>query len=87
MTIDAKKFTKTKTSLIFTPRELEVMELVARSYLNKEIADVLDISTQTVKNHLSNIYRKIKQSGVKANGYSQRVLATQIYDELNKDGG
>ncbi|GAB4442354.1 MAG: response regulator transcription factor [Chloroflexi bacterium OHK40] len=42
-----------------SPRELEVLELVAAGRTNKEIAFQLDISNQTVKNHVSSILRKL----------------------------
>ncbi|MGB9750613.1 MAG: DNA-binding response regulator [Roseiflexus castenholzii] len=42
-----------------SPRELQVLELVAAGRTNKEIAKVLDISNQTVKNHISSILRKL----------------------------
>lgn len=42
-----------------SPRELQVLELVAAGRTNKEIASQLDISNQTVKNHVSSILRKL----------------------------
>jgi DNA-binding NarL/FixJ family response regulator len=42
-----------------SPREIEVLELVAAGRTNKEIAVKLDISNQTVKNHISSILRKL----------------------------
>lgn len=42
-----------------TPRELRVAERVARGFSNRGIAGDLGLSEQTVKNHLSNIYRKM----------------------------
>ncbi|HMO56480.1 MAG TPA: response regulator transcription factor [Roseiflexaceae bacterium] len=42
-----------------SPRELEVLELIAAGHTNKEIAASLDISNQTVKNHVSSILRKL----------------------------
>ena len=47
---------------IFTPlsdREIEVLERIASGGSNREIADSLGISTQTVKNHISSILRKL----------------------------
>ncbi len=47
---------------LFTPlsdREIEVLERIASGGSNKEIADTLGISTQTVKNHISSILRKL----------------------------
>lgn len=42
-----------------SPREVEVMQLCAKGYKHKEVAFALEISTQTVKNHLSTAYRKL----------------------------
>lgn len=45
-----------------TKRETEVLKLVASGLFNKEIASKLSISERTVKNHISNIFRKIEVS-------------------------
>jgi DNA-binding NarL/FixJ family response regulator len=42
-----------------TPREIEVLDYVAQGYLNKQIASALDISEQTIKNHVTSILRKL----------------------------
>lgn len=42
-----------------TGRELEVLIQVANGMFNKEIANSLNISERTVKNHISNIFKKI----------------------------
>ncbi len=42
-----------------TPREMDVLRLVARGMSNKEIADKLIISEKTTKTHLSNILSKL----------------------------
>ncbi len=42
-----------------TSRELEILIHVANGSLNKEIAKKLEISEQTVKNHMSRIFKKI----------------------------
>jgi DNA-binding NarL/FixJ family response regulator len=44
---------------VLTSRELEIVTLVARGFRNKEIGEKLDISEQTVKNHLHNIFDKL----------------------------
>ncbi len=42
-----------------TPREEEVVKLVAEAHTNKEIAEVLHLSEKTVENHRSNAMRKL----------------------------
>ena len=45
-----------------TQREIEVLLLIAEGKNNREIADELFISDKTVKNHVSNIFKKIDVS-------------------------
>jgi DNA-binding NarL/FixJ family response regulator len=45
-----------------TPRELDVLRLLARGYLYKEIAAELFISVKTVETHASNVLRKLQLS-------------------------
>ncbi|WP_416197638.1 MAG: Two component transcriptional regulator, LuxR family [Sporanaerobacter sp.] len=45
-----------------TKREYEVLTLIAEGLNNREIADRLFISEKTVKNHVSNIFKKIDVS-------------------------
>jgi DNA-binding NarL/FixJ family response regulator len=40
-------------------REYEIMHLVSAGKLNKEIADILDLSLSTIKKHLQNIFPKL----------------------------
>ena len=42
-----------------SPREREVLELLARGYLYKEIAEMLKISVQTVNTYIRRIYEKL----------------------------
>jgi len=42
-----------------TPREIEILEFIAKGYLNKQIAAELGISEQTIKNHVTSILRKL----------------------------
>ena len=44
---------------ILTPREKEMLIYLAKGMFNKEIAVELKISERTVKNHISNLFRKI----------------------------
>ncbi len=45
-----------------TRREIDVLKLLAEGLFNKEIASRLNISERTVKNHVSNIFKKISVS-------------------------
>ena len=45
---------------VLTPREIEMVRMVARGLRNKEVSERLAISEGTVKIHLHNIYRKLK---------------------------
>ena len=51
-----------------TPREVEVLRLLARGLSNKEIAERLVISPKTVGNHAEHIYAKIDASSRAAAG-------------------
>jgi DNA-binding NarL/FixJ family response regulator len=41
-------------------RELQVLKLIAKGHTNKQIGQELYISEKTVKNHITNIFRKLK---------------------------
>ena len=58
------------TSLGITKRELEILELIAAGLSNKEIADRVSVSENTVKTHLSSIFEKL--------GARRRTQAVQI---------
>lgn len=45
-----------------TNRELQILELITEGMINKEIAQRLYISEKTVKNHISNIFKKLNVS-------------------------
>jgi DNA-binding NarL/FixJ family response regulator len=45
---------------LLTPREKQVLSCIASGYTSKEIAQDLEISVQTVKTHIYNIYKKIE---------------------------
>ena len=42
-----------------TPRELEVLKLIAEAYTNRQIADALSLSEKTVESHRGNVLGKL----------------------------
>lgn len=58
---------------VISHRQLEIMKLVASGLYNKEIADQLNISENTVANHLANIFDKL--------GDRSRVVITSFVKE------
>lgn len=54
---------ETELSAKLTPRELEIVKLVAGRHDNQEIAERLSISVGTVKIHLHHVYDKLNLSG------------------------
>ncbi len=67
---------KTSPKGIFlTPKEKEIMSLVCEGLSNKEIADKLKVSEQTVKAHLHRIYKKF--------GISSRTQLVSIFLETD----
>jgi two-component system response regulator DegU len=42
-----------------TKRETEILEYISKGFLNKQIASSLEISEQTIKNHVTSILRKL----------------------------
>jgi DNA-binding NarL/FixJ family response regulator len=58
-----------------THREQQILQHVATGKSNKEIADFFCVSTETVKSHVKNIYKKLN--------LKNRVEATQLAASLN----
>jgi DNA-binding NarL/FixJ family response regulator len=57
-----------------TPREHEVLELIAKGLSNKAIRERLYISPKTLERHICHIFTKLELHGPDA-GYNPRVLA------------
>jgi DNA-binding NarL/FixJ family response regulator len=56
-----------------TPREIEILQLVAEGHSNSKLARMLWVTEQTVKFHLSNIYRKLEVANrTEASRWAQR---------------
>ncbi|MBI4626802.1 MAG: response regulator transcription factor [Verrucomicrobia bacterium] len=55
----ARRLNALRLGPAITPREREILALIARGRANKEIAAVLDISEDTVKRHVSHILEKL----------------------------
>jgi DNA-binding NarL/FixJ family response regulator len=69
---------------ILTKRELEILRLVAEGHTNAQMARMLWVTEQTVKFHLSNIYRKLDVANrTEASRWAQRrgVLREQEDDD------
>jgi len=62
-----------------TPREYEIVDLVAKGYHSKEIAVELNITVPTVRTHLHNIYEKLH--------VGSRAAATAKYLGGGSQGG
>lgn len=56
-------------NITLSPRQTEVLALIAQGNSNKEIARILDTALPTVKNHVANIFEKL--------GTSNRVAAVR----------
>lgn len=63
-----------------TPRELELLSLMAKGYTNSAIAEALCIDIRTVQRHINNMYSKIK-AGADFDQRHLRVSATRLYLE------
>jgi DNA-binding NarL/FixJ family response regulator len=58
--LEERKTLKPKTSWeTLTPREREILKLIAEGYKNKKIADELCISVKTVEKHRANLMEKL----------------------------
>ena len=59
LTVEVKKKPAEEINADLSPREGEVLQLVAKGATNREIGDALFISENTVKTHLQNIMEKL----------------------------
>jgi DNA-binding CsgD family transcriptional regulator len=66
--------TKKREEMGITPRELEILELIAKGMSNREIAEKLFVSENTVKTHSSRVFDKL--------GARRRTQAVQLGKDL-----
>lgn len=52
-----------RSKSLLTNREREVFELLVQDKTTKEIAEILFISEKTVRNHISNVMKKLNVKG------------------------
>jgi DNA-binding NarL/FixJ family response regulator len=67
---------------LLTAREREILGLVAEGHSNSELASMLGLALQTVKYHLSNVYRKLN-----VGNRTQAVRQAQLLDLLPEASG
>jgi len=67
-------------------RELDVLKLIARGFSNDQIARTLFISPHTVKNHVSNIYRKMGMDDRTQVAITALRLGLVPLEKINGDG-
>jgi DNA-binding CsgD family transcriptional regulator len=65
---------KKREDLAITPRELEVLRLIAQGLSNREIAEKLFVSENTIKTHASRVFDKL--------GAKRRTQAVQLAKEV-----
>ena len=70
-----KKINKDVNIDILTPKEKEVLSLLAKGANNQEIANALCVQDVTIKTHLNNIFKKLK--------VSNRTQAVLLAMEIN----
>ena len=49
-----------KQTIQVTPREREVLQLLSTGLTYRQISEEMEVSHETVKKHIKNIYRKLK---------------------------
>ena len=71
-----------------SPREMEILQYVTQGLSNKQIAQLLRISHQTVKNHMTSILRKLAvDDRTQAAVYALRRGWVRLRDTSSKPGG
>ena len=86
-TVDGKMDEPELRANTLSPRELDVLELIAAGYGNAEIANELSVSPRTVKNHVSSILSKLGfHNRTQAAVYAVKVGIVSSRDPGTLDG-
>ncbi len=67
---------------MITAREKQILQLIAKEFNCKEIAEELGISIHTVESHRKNLYRKTKAAsvvGLVIYAYNHKYIEVQKY--------
>lgn len=65
-----------------TPREIQILTLMAQGHMNKEIAARLNISPETVKKHVKNIFFKTgAHNRIEALNKTRWLTASLVYNQ------
>ena len=52
-----------RAAILLTPREREVVTLIAQGFSNRQISEQLTLSVRTVERHIENVYNRLGISG------------------------
>jgi two-component system response regulator NreC len=70
--IDPPPMRKQKPAEFLTPREIDVLRLLAKGHTNRQIADTLNVSVRTVEGHRANLMSKLElHSRVELTSYAE----------------
>ena len=69
-------------SMALTPKEREVLELLARNLSNKEIALAMQVGEETIKWHLKNLFGKLAAGTASRSSAAPSFLACSSRREL-----
>jgi len=66
-----------------TPRQLEILDLVAKGLRNKEIAELLEISLSTVKVHMAAVLKALKVANRTEAAFEYRAALQDRDDQIH----
>ena len=75
------------TNELLSKREIEILELIAKEYSNKEIAKALHIAVGTVETHRRNIFQKLRaknMAGLIHRAYQLGILKVKLPNESTR---